>query len=210
MSKFQTLPIRIMGSEQLRTRKIWQDYSGLNAAAAEHGFFKVMEKAFEGTSFRIRSKPQEFNNIYRDVELKPEVLAEIHNPPGGINKHGISPDYAIDNTETNKTLYVEVKRQDGWVEGGKRSDGRGNAHERSSKYFTPGLMKIMRSRGIIDEKSLPFWTVFQGDISRDPCRVREITLWYDIYEDHFFFWRDTNNAIPLLTHFIDRLSRLLD
>lgn len=88
--------------------------------------------------------------------------------------------------------------------------GEANAHERSSKYFTPGLMKIMRSRGITDEKSLPFWTVFQGDISRDPCRVREITLWYDIYGDHFFFWRDTNNAIPLLTHFIDRLSRLLD
>ena len=38
---------------------------------------------------------------------------------------------------------IESKRQDGWVEGGARKDGRGNAHERSCKFFTPGLLKIM-------------------------------------------------------------------
>jgi len=112
--------------------------------------------------------------------------------------------------ETRKTLYVEVKRQDGWVEGGNRSDGRGNAHERSCKYFTPGLIKIMRSRGISQEDALPFWTVFQGDIARDPCRVREVTCWYDKYDAHFFFWRDSTNAEPLLKHFINKLSYLLD
>jgi len=41
-------------------------------------------------------------------------------------KHGIVPDYAIDNIKTKKTLYIEVKRQDGWVEGKSRSAGRGN------------------------------------------------------------------------------------
>ena len=59
-----------------------------------------------------------------------------------IKKHGISPDLSIKNTEKNKTIFIEVKRQDGWVEGGKRSDGRGNAHERSNKFFTPGLLKV--------------------------------------------------------------------
>lgn len=98
-------------------------------------------------------------------------------------------------------IYVEVKRQDGWVEGGKRSDGRGNAHERSSKYFTPGLLKILREKSKITEPNLPFWTVFQGDITRDPCRVREITLWFDSFKANYFFWRDTNNADTLINHF---------
>lgn len=200
-----------MGSEQLRNRAVWQDYSGLNAFTAEQGFLKVFEEAFEGTSFEVRSKPKELNNIYRDVELSDQVLSEIYNPPeGSIKRHGISPDFAIDNSESKKTLYVEVKRQDGWVEGGKRSDGRGNAHERSCKYFTPGLLKLMRERGITDSNALPFWTVFQGDITRDPCRVREITLWYERFPNHFFFWRDASNPKALFDHFANNLSHLLD
>lgn len=199
-----------MGSNELRKRAIWQDYSGANATGAEKNFYSVFKKAFEGTAYKIRAKPKEFKNIYVEIELPEDVIAEIFNPPGGIKRHGISPDYAIDNTETNKTLYVEVKRQDGWVEGGKRSDGRGNAHERSCKYFTPGLMKLMRSKGIDNEGALPFWTVFQGDITRDPCRVREITCWYDNYDAHFFLWRDSKNAEPLVKHFVEKLSPLLD
>lgn len=199
-----------MGSSELRGRATWQDYSGANATSAEKYFFDVFQKLFDNTSYRIRSKPKEFRNIYTTVQLTPQVISEIYNPPEGVNKHGISPDYAIDNMETRKTLYVEVKRQDGWVEGGNRSDGRGNAHERSCKYFTPGLIKIMRSRGISQEDALPFWTVFQGDIARDPCRVREVTCWYDKYDAHFFFWRDSTNAEPLLKHFINKLSYLLD
>jgi hypothetical protein len=86
-----------------------------------------------------------------------------------------------------KTIYVEVKRQDGWVKGKPRSAGRGNAHERSCKFFAPGLQKIMKEKGNLGDNVLPFWTVFQGDITRDPCRVREITLWYDNYKAHYFF-----------------------
>lgn len=200
-----------MGSSELRGRATWQDYSGANAAIAEKDFFGVFQKAFKDTSFEIRSKPNEFNNIYKTVGLSDQVISEIYNPPAGkIKRHGISPDYAIDNTDSGKTIYVEVKRQDGWVEGGVRSDGRGNAHERSCKYFTPGLIKLMREKGITQIDSLPFWTVFQGDISRDPCRVREVTLWYDNYDDHFFFWPDSSNPKPLLEHFINKLSHLLD
>ena len=110
-------------------------------------------------------------------------------------------DYAIDNNRTQRTLYVEVKRQDGWVEGGKRADGRGNAHERSCKFFTPGLLRLLREESGIIPPHLPFWTVFQGDITRDPCRVREVTCWYEGYEDHFFFWRrspDPKHSLSIL------------
>ncbi len=144
-----------------------------------------------------------------DFPLSKKDLSEIYTPKKPITRHGVKPDYAIDNTETNKTIYVEVKRQDGWVEGGKRSDGRGNAHERSCKFFTPGLLKILREKGNIDENNLPFWTVFQGDITRDPCRVREITCWYGDYTANFFFWRDSSNSTSLVEHFIKYIKPLL-
>ncbi len=198
-----------MAGENLRGRGIWQDVSGAKASVAEKSFYNVFLAAFEDTSFRVRSKPSEFNNTYKSVVLTPSVLQEIHNPVDEINRHGFSPDYAIDNVLTKKTLYVEVKRQDGWVEGGKRSDGRGNAHERSCKFFTPGLLALLREKGGHPDTVIPFWTVFIGDITRDPCRVREVTFWYKGCEDHFFFWRNTQDKIPLLRHFDERLKDLL-
>jgi len=199
-----------MGSKELRKRNIWQDVSGANATIAEKSFYEVFKEYFEGTNFRIRNKPKDFKNIYLDVELDEKVLAEIYNvPKEKIKKHGIEPDYAIDNTNTKKTIYIEVKRQDGWVEGGIRPDGRGNAHERSCKFFTPGLLKLLRKKGKLGKKVLPFWVVFQGDITRDPCRVREVTLWYDKCSEHFFMWRNRKNITPLIDHFNKHIKPLL-
>lgn len=198
-----------MGSKANRTRKKWQDYSGRNAGSAEKSFFEVFEQLFKGTEFQIRKKPKEFNNIYFNVKLHKIVLTEIYTPDVAEWRHGVMPDYAIDNTRTKKTLYIEVKRQDGWVEGKKRSAGRGNAHERSCKFFTPGLLKILRKLGKIKKPALPFWVVFQGDITRDPCRVREITFWYDEFASHFFMWRNAKNSKPLIDHFNKKLKRLL-
>jgi len=199
-----------MGSKELRTRETWQDYSGANAGTAERSFEATMREHFKVTDLKIRSKPSEFQDVYVHQPLSKEVMASIYNPSSKITRHGIRPDYAIDNPITKKTLYVEVKRQDGWVEGGKRSDGRGNAHERSCKYFTPGLLQLLRSKGgITSAESLPFWVVFIGDVTRDPCRVREITYWYQGYESHFFMWRDQSNPSPLLCHFDDSLKHLL-
>jgi hypothetical protein len=199
-----------MGSKELRTRATWQDYSGDNAAKAERSFEKTFQEHFLSSDFRIRSKPSEFRDIYVGFPLSPEVKASIYNPPEQIKRHGIMPDYAIDNVRSKKTLYIEVKRQDGWVEGGKRSDGRGNAHERSCKYFTPGISELLREKGgIREEKSLPFWVVFMGDVTRDPCRVREISFWYQNFESHFFMWRDQSDSTLLLAHFDSRLKHLL-
>jgi len=198
-----------MGKDELSGRDTWQDYSGENAGHAEKNFFTVMQQAFQWTNFQIRSKPREFHNIYADVELPEFVLKEIYNPPRDYT-HGIVPDYAIDNTKTDKHLYVEVKRQDGWIEGKPMSVGRGNAHERSNKLFTPGLIKIMREKGHLGENVLPFWVVFQGDIARDPKRNREIHCWYQGIEQHFFMWRNSADGTPLIKHFNENLKHLLE
>lgn len=198
-----------MGTKALRGRDKWQDVSGGKATVAEKNFYDVFNTEFEGTDFTVRPKPQEFKDCYVKVVLTAEESAAIHVPKVAIVKHGIAPDYAIDNRKTNKTLYVEVKRQDGWIEGKLRSAGRGNAHERSNKFFTPGLLKLLRERGKIGDNVLPFWTVFQGDITRDPCRVREIKLWYGEHSAHYFMWRNTKDGQALIDHFNRKLKHLL-
>ncbi len=129
-----------MGSPANRFRRKWQDYSGHDAARAEHSFYDVFRTLFEGTEYEIEPKPKCFNDIYVNVRLSPEEASAIYTPDKPVKKHGIQPDCLIRNNETGKTIYVEIKRQDGWVEGKKRSAGRGNAHERLCKYFTPGFI----------------------------------------------------------------------
>jgi hypothetical protein len=198
-----------MGTKALRGRENWQNEGGGKAEVAEKKFYDLLTKRFEGTDYAIRSKPRELKDIYNSVVLPDEVLEKIYNP-NETWVHGIVPDYAIDNTRTKKTLYVEVKRQDGWVEGKERNAGRGNAHERSCKLFTPGLQRVLRKFGNIAENELPFWVVFQGDIARDPKRVREITFWYAEEKDHFFLWHDTEDDESLVNHFETKLRRLLE
>ena len=198
-----------MATDDLRDRDIWQDLSGANAGIAEKKFYDIFLKEFQDTDYRVRSKPREFKDIYSKVQLSEEMLALIYNPDETW-VHGLIPDFAIDNVKTNKTLYVEVKRQDGWVEGKLRKAGRGNAHERSNKFFTPGLLKLMREFGKISSEALPFWVVFQGDIARDPKRVREIHFWYGEYVNHVFMWGNSAEERSIISHFNTKLKHLLD
>jgi len=198
-----------MGTKDLRERANWQGSSGANAEVAERNFYEIFSKEFEDTDYRIRSKPREFKDIYSKIALSEEVLSLIYNPDETW-VHGVIPDFAIDNTKTNKTLYVEVKRQDGWVEGKERKAGRGNAHERSNKFFTPGLMKLLREKGGLGDDVIPFWVVFQGDIARDPKRVREIHFWYGDHSNHFFLWCNSADGESVINHFNTKLKHLLD
>lgn len=199
-----------MGRVGLSNRDNWQTETMKSANKFEEDFYTVFENYFRGTDYRIRKKPNEFSNLYVNQELDDNTLNEIYTPEIPINKHGISPDFAIDNLKTGKTIFGDNKRQDGWVEGGERKDGRGNAHERMCKYFTPGLTKQLRSKGKIDNDKLPFWIVLRGNITRDPCRVREITLWFDGNNENLFFWRDKNDTSKLINHFETQIKPILE
>lgn len=77
--------------------------------------------------------------------------------------------------------------------------------------FTPGLLKKYRKvSGITNEEVLPFWVVFEGDITREPKRVREITFWFDKYKNNFFMWRPKMTDVELLNHFERYLKKYLD
>ena len=199
-----------MGSSENRLRKKWQHYGGCLATEAEHSVFTIFELLFQDTEYEIIKQPREFSNVYVDVQLSQDEIAEIYTPPCSVLRHGIRPDGAIRNKNTGKTIYLEIKRQDGWVEGKSRRAGRGNAHERLCKYFTPGILKLLRRAGNIAPDSYPFWIIFQGDITRDPCRVREIRYWFDGNESNLFFWRDAKNADALVSHFLSHIEPLLE
>lgn len=208
-----------MTSKELRDRDNWQTKSGPSGLSgiAEKNLIRVFENVFQGSKYRIDDKPKDLKHLYENVTLEENVLSEIFCPDcktmeQAINRGwGVSPDFAIRNTETGKTLFGEIKRQDGWVEGKLPSAGRGNAHERMCKLFTPGLIKAYREvSGIMNPEILPFWIVLEGDITRDPKRNREIAFWFDEYDKNYFMWRPHMTDINLVNHFDKYLKQYLD
>lgn len=208
-----------MAKKDLQGRDNWQTESGSGGKAgiAERNLIAVFEHAFKGTEYVISKHPKDFKHLYENVILSKETLSQIYNPDEETMKQakkrgwGVSPDFSISNTKTGKTLFGEIKRQDGWVEGGKPSDGRGNVHERMCKLFTPGLMKVYREKSHITDLSiLPFWVVLEGDITRDPKRNREIAFWFDGYDKNYFMWRPGVDGSALVEHFNKYIKKFLD
>lgn len=69
----------------------------------------------------------------------------------------------------------------------------------------------MRKIGKINDKNtLPFWVIFQGDVTRDPKRVREITFLFDTYDKNFFMWYPNTSDEALMKHFDTYLKKYLD
>ena len=205
-----------MASSELRKRANWQTISGAKALKTEERFQVVLQTALDSVypgEFIVDRHPREFSNIYSQYPLPKDVLSKIYNidinekTSTGRAKYswGISMDFAIKNVKSGKILFGEIKRQDGWIETTDMAAGRGNAHERSCKYFTPGLLKTIRKESKIDEEILPFWIVFVGDITRDPRRNREIAFWYQGFEKNYYMWRDTNDEGDLLDFFENNL-----
>lgn len=193
-----------MGKRALSGRDNWQEQGGAKASQAEKNLYVAFYEHFRGTEYVLHEKPKHLKNLYAKVNLPDEVIEQIFNPSIDLSRTqwGVSPDFAIENTRTHKILFGEIKRQDGWVEGKDPSAGRGNAHERLCKLFTPGLMAAYRKiGGITSPDILPFWVVFEGDITRDPKRNREVAFWFDTYDKNYFMWRPHMTNEDLTRHF---------
>lgn len=205
-----------MATQELRKRANWQTISGAKALRTEELFQFSLQSALDEVypnKFIVDRHPKEFGNIYSTYPLSQEVREKIYDvdvsekKANGKPKYkwGISMDFAIRNKDNGKILFGEIKRQDGWVETTNLGAGRGNAHERSCKYFTPGLMKIIRETGGLSEEILPFWLVIVGDITRDPRRNREIAYWFQDYTKNYYMWRDTDDVGDMLDFFENNL-----
>ena len=205
-----------MATNELRKRANWQTISGAKALKTEELFQTSLQSALDAVypgQFEVDRHPKEFSDIYSTYPLTQDVLDKIYNVDvserraNGRPKYewGISMDFAIRNKFNGKILFGEIKRQDGWVETTDMRAGRGNAHERSCKYFAPGLMRIIRKTGGLSEEILPFWLVIVGDITRDPRRNREIAYWFQEYTKNYYMWRDTDDVGDMLDFFENNL-----
>ncbi len=205
-----------MATQELRKRANWQTISGAKAQEVEKLFQISLQTALNSVfpgRFLIERHPHEFSDIYSTYPLPQEVLDKIYNvninekKANGKPKYewGITMDFAIRNLENRKILFGEIKRQDGWIETTNIEAGRGNAHERSCKYFTPGLMQIIRKMSGLSYEILPFWIIFVGDITRDPRRNREIAFWFQGYTKNYYMWRDTSDIGDMLDFFENNL-----
>lgn len=208
-----------MAREALRGRDNWQTTSGPSglAGTAEKDLITALRKNLDSAIYEVNDHPTDLKHLYEHVELSAQTLSEIFNPDESAMRNaqsrgwGVSPDFSIRNKISGKILFGEIKRQDGWVEGKDPSAGRGNAHERMCKLFTPGLMKKYRElSGITDPSILPFWVVLEGDITRDPKRNREIAFWFDTYDKNYFMWRPQMTDVELVNHFNTYLKPYLD
>ena len=202
-----------MAKNELSNRDNWQAQSGFNASNAEKNLYNAFKIHFQNTEYEFYEKPKHLKNLYAQVQLPDYVISQIYNPSITIEttKWGVSPDFAIENKRTGKILFGEIKRQDGWVEGKEPSAGRGNAHERLCKLFTPGLLKAYRTIGKIQTtKILPFWVVFIGDITGEPERNREVAFWFDEYDKNYFMWRPNMTDKDLTDHFDKYLKPYLE
>lgn len=205
-----------MATQELRKRANWQTISGAKALDTEKIFQTSLQSALNSAfpnQFKVDRHPSEFKDIYSQYPMPTEILDKIYNvdinqtKANGKPKYswGITMDFAIRNIKNGKILFGEIKRQDGWVENTTMQAGRGNAHERSCKYFTPGLMRVMRTTGKLSEEILPFWLIIVGDITRDPRRNREIAFWFQEYTKNYYMWRDTNDVGDMLDFFENNL-----
>ena len=170
-----------MATQELRKRANWQTISGAKALATEELFQVSLQTSLDAVypgQFVVDRHPREFGDIYSTYPLPQKDLDNIYNvdvtekKKNGNPKYkwGISMDFAIRNISNGKILFGEIKRQDGWIETTHMAAGRGNAHERSCKYFTPGLLRVIRKVSGLSTEILPFWLVIVGDITRDPRR----------------------------------------
>lgn len=209
-----------MASQELRKRANWQTISGAKALKTEELFKVSLQNALDSVypdKFKVERHPKDFDDIYSTFDLPESTAEKIYNVDINEKKRngkpkytwGIKMDFAIRNLENQKVIFGEIKRQDGWVENTNMSAGRGNAHERSCKYFAPGLLKAIREKSNVSEEILPFWIVIVGDITRDPRRNREIAFWFQGYESNYYMWRNTDNVGDLLDFFENNLLNYL-
>lgn len=205
-----------MATQELRKRANWQTISGAKALATEELFQVSLQTSLDAVypgQFVVDRHPREFGDIYSTYPLPQKDLDNIYNvdvtekKKNGTPKYkwGISMDFAIRNISNGKILFGEIKRQDGWIETTHMAAGRGNAHERSCKYFTPGLLRVIRKVSGLSTEILPFWLVIVGDITRDPRRNREIAFWFQEYTSNYYMWRDTNDVGDMLDFFENNL-----
>ena len=180
-------PASSVPREFLAARENWQANASRRGLASEAKIFRVLQSAFAELPGL---------DAYR-AEKNTKLLRNIHGP----NKQwGVRPDAAVTNTETGRTAFVEVKRQ----------NPMGNAHERACKYLTPGMVAAGREKGDIRENDFPFFLIFTNGLAANERYGSEIAFWFSNspLENHFLLW--SGDPGELLDFFLEKIRPVID
>lgn len=180
-----------MGSESLSRRDKWQDRASHQGRGGENILHTVLSDVLSDTEFETKLNPLDLNSIYGKRSSG--------------HPHGIRPDYKIKSNTTNKSIYIEMKRQ----------NPAGNAHERAGKYMMPGILNSIREIANQPDNIIPVWWIFASrskgfGIASDSDYVQEIKHWFKGIEAHVFLWDDITDAKPLIEHFEKYIKPLLE
>ena len=170
-----------MARKHLSGRENWQADGLKRATKAENNFSDIMDNYLSSSEFKVQSHPRCLTKIYQE-------------------KWGIVPEYKIQNLNTKKSIFVEVKRQ----------KGGGNAHERACRYFMPALVESCRIIANQPAGVIPFWIIFSDGITQNKKGRAEIQHWFTGYERHLLLWDDYANTQMVKDHFDTHIRNMLE
>ena len=178
-----------MARDHLSDRPNWQGTSAARGHGAEDAFTVIMQMHLRGSSIEAVYKPNDLAGIY----------GQRRGPDDRMRPHGVRPEFAVRNRETDRAVYVEIKRQ--------RASG--NAHERACKYLMPGIVASAQPIANQPAGVLPFWLIFTNGIATNPNYRQEIMHWFRGIERHVLLWENVRDVAAVTDHFDQHIRPLL-
>lgn len=133
------------------------------------------------------------NNKNYKVTFKPRDLAHIY------GKWGIVPEIGIKYLPTNKSAYIECKRQ----------GDNGNAHERMCRNLAPGIIPLVSKIGGFYN---PMYSICMDGLAKNIKKRTEITQWFDCdgFRDRILLWEDKNDFNIIINWFNSNIRPYLE
>jgi hypothetical protein len=100
---------------------------------------------------------------------------------------GCIPDIKIHCKTTDRSYFIEVKRQ----------NDAGNAHERCAKYATPSILRLIQANAGKDVAYHPIGYLFTGGLTEKRKYQVELRATFGFAADHLLFWKGVEDPEQL-------------
>ena len=183
-----------MSREDLEKRNRWQLEAEAREKAAKDLFSTIMKMHLQNSKIEIIHRPWDLREIYSSLPLDqgPLILLEPHGLPG------VSPEFCLHNTESDKRIYVEIESQ-------LNTD---NAHGRICEYFTPGTVKSIQDIANQPADVHPVWVLFTKGL--ETGEQQKIRHWFRGIERNLLLWKDFPDYEIVVSHFEQHIRPLLN
>ena len=166
--------------KDLSKRTNWQKYASVGGSGREDIVNVILHQhLMDDSDYKVIPKPRDLAHIY--------------------GKWGIIPELGIRYMPTNKTAYIECKRQ----------GDNGNAHERMCRNLVPGILPLVSK---IAGFYSPIFTVCMDGLAHNPKKRAEIIAWFDAdgFRDRLLLWEDRKNYRTLIDWFNTNIRPYLE